>query len=102
MMVTMTMIMMMMLLLLLMMLMLNLSPGDALTFHKNYKFSTRDKDNGKYSVKCAVKYHGAWWYSGCYHSNLNGRYTTSHFDRYPWLKWRARPVTFTQMKMRPM
>ena len=100
MMVTMTMIMMMMLLLLmmLMMLMLNLSPGDSLSYQNNCKFTTRDKDNDNRSThNCAVQFHGAWWYHNCFYSNLNGRYTTSH-----WYHWRARPVTFTQIKMRPM
>ena len=105
MMMTMTMITMMMLLLMMMMLMilmLNLSPGDSLSYHNNAPFSTRDKDNDQSSMNCAYTYDGAWWYKECYLSNLNGKYTTSHFNSHPWLYWQSRPMTFSQMKMRPM
>ncbi|XP_075691092.1 ficolin-1-A-like isoform X1 [Rhinoderma darwinii] len=49
--------------------------GDSLTYHKKAKFSTHDKENDQSTDNhCAEKYNGAWWYSNCYQSNLNGLY----------------------------
>ena len=47
----------------------------VLTFCSDMQFSTRDNDNDeKPNGSCAQKYQGAWWYSYCLHSNLNGLY----------------------------
>ncbi|XP_045156938.2 microfibril-associated glycoprotein 4-like [Mercenaria mercenaria] len=48
--------------------------GDSLKVHNGREYSTTDRDNDGYSTSCAKKYRGAWWYSGCHHSNLNGIY----------------------------
>ncbi|KAE8582233.1 hypothetical protein XENTR_v10020017 [Xenopus tropicalis] len=49
--------------------------GDALGPHKNKAFSTKDADNDTAdSTNCALLYVGAWWYSSCHNSNLNGEY----------------------------
>ena len=48
--------------------------GDALEIHNKEKFTTRDRDHDMFGENCAVKYHGAWWYKGCFESNLNGHY----------------------------
>lgn len=52
-------------------------PGDSLSFHNGKRFSTYDADHDTVEGNCAVTVHGAWWYQGCYHSNLNGPYATS-------------------------
>ncbi|XP_071796082.1 uncharacterized protein [Asterias amurensis] len=57
--------------------------GDSLAFQRNRPFSTKDRNTNDWSgFNCAERYHGAWWYYGCYHSNLNGRYFTwTVYDR---------------------
>ena len=47
---------------------------DSMAYHNQMQFSTRDCDNDRYSRNCASVYGGAWWYNGCFHSNLNGKY----------------------------
>ena len=78
--------------------------GDSLTpRHNNMAFSTKDRDT---SSSCAVSATGAWWYSDCYYSNLNGKYLGEkdygnqgaswyHFKN----NWRS--LKYTEMKLRP-
>ncbi|KAK3732618.1 hypothetical protein QZH41_008262, partial [Actinostola sp. cb2023] len=48
--------------------------GDSLGGHNNMQFSTKDRDNDVHSGSCAVIVTGAWWYTKCHASNLNGLY----------------------------
>ena len=81
--------------------------GDALTGLVGQKFSTRDQDNDAWSRSCAVTYKGAWWYSNCHSSNLNGAYLrgnhTSYADGVEWSPWKGQyySLRFTEMKFRP-
>ncbi|KAJ6649377.1 Ficolin-2 [Pseudolycoriella hygida] len=45
---------------------------DRLSQHSGYMFSTKDNDNDVDIKNCAESVKGAWWYSSCYWSNLNG------------------------------
>ena len=83
--------------------------GDALTYHNNMAFTTKDRDNdrnsGGFSSKnCAVRYTGAWWYKSCHQSNLNGKYLGDKKDYkgVAWNKYKsAQSLKFTELKMRP-
>ena len=48
--------------------------GDSLSYHDNMEFSTYDRNNDENDGICATYSYGAWWYKGCFQSNLNGRY----------------------------
>ena len=93
-----------------------LHKGDALAYHAGPKFSTQDRDNGRYSGSCAVKAKGGWWYKGefCYRCNLNGlyyhrgSYRSSNISTDPdgvvWYNWKhafSYSMKFTEMKIRP-
>jgi hypothetical protein len=82
--------------------------GDALSGHVGFKFSTQDQDNDAYSGSCAVMYKGAWWYSSCHSSNLNGFYyiggpQASYADGVDWVTWTGHnySLKFVEMKIRP-
>ncbi|CAG2228957.1 Angiopoietin-related protein 1,Ficolin-1-A,Ryncolin-1,Tenascin-N,Angiopoietin-related protein 7,Ficolin-3,Fibroleukin,Ficolin-1,Ficolin-1-B,Angiopoietin-4,Tenascin-R,Ryncolin-2,Techylectin-5B,Microfibril-associat ed glycoprotein 4,Fibrinogen-like protein A,Ryncolin-3,Angiopoietin-2,Tenascin-X,Ficolin-2,Tenascin,Angiopoietin-related protein 2,Ryncolin-4 [Mytilus edulis] len=49
--------------------------GEGLQYNNGKSFSTKDRDNDRYSkVNCANDRNGAWWYMKCTNINLNGRY----------------------------
>ena len=82
--------------------------GDSLTApHNGMKFSTKDRDNDRWSNGCATSRKGSWWYNACEHSNLNGLYmgsaqTTS--TGITWYHWKTAYITLkrSEMKIRPM
>ena len=86
------------------------SGGDSLSGQNGFAFSTIDKDNDTYDAgNCAVAYKGAWWYSKCHASNLNGfNYGTS--DKIPYasgIVWYAFTTHYYSLKsdimaVRPM
>jgi hypothetical protein len=77
--------------------------GDALMNGNEMKFTTLDRDNDKYSLNCAIKYTGAWWYNKCHFSNLNGDYGNTEYALGPvWQQWKGynTPMKKTEMKIR--
>ncbi|XP_076808012.1 ficolin-1-like [Clavelina lepadiformis] len=83
--------------------------GDALAEHNNKAFTTKDEDHDtNNAVNCAVRYHGAWWYRRCHHSNLNGQYLRGGVDDCNGMRWRGSfgrgscySLKMVEMKMRP-
>ena len=82
--------------------------SDALGYHRGMSFTTKDRDNDKWSTNCALRYKGAWWYNGCHISNLNGLYLNGKDDSNScqgmrWLHWpkgSCYSVKKTEMKIR--
>ena len=78
--------------------------GDSLAYHNNMAFTTKDRDNDRNSISCAVQYTGAWWYNSCHYSNLNGKYLGDKNDNrgLRWVAFRGTlSLKFTEMKLRP-
>ncbi|KAK3744272.1 hypothetical protein QZH41_007992 [Actinostola sp. cb2023] len=81
--------------------------GDSLTGHNNIQFSTKDRDNDAYSLSCATAYVGAWWYTKCHTSNLNGLYLNGVTKIYAkgvvWRTWKGYYYSLkrVEMKIRP-
>ncbi|XP_043913812.1 ficolin-2-like [Protopterus annectens] len=80
--------------------------GDSLKVHSMQPFSTHDRDNDNADQNCAVTVSGAWWYVGCYHSNLNGRYLRGKTGKYG-IDWGTGKgvgysYKYADMKFRPM
>ncbi|KAF0305778.1 Techylectin-5B [Amphibalanus amphitrite] len=79
---------------------------DGLKYAVKRKFSTRDRDQDDWGDgHCAQDHQGAWWYSGCGWSNLNGRYRDGgDVDKTGiwWYRWRRfESLKKTAMKIRP-
>ena len=58
---------------------------DRFAYHNEMYFTTRDKDNDKYSKNCAQTSPGGWWFNYCMQSNLNrnhvqGPYYSGYWD----------------------
>ncbi|XP_007952512.1 ficolin-1-like [Orycteropus afer afer] len=83
------------------------SAGDSLTSHNNHFFSTKDQDNDVYSSNCATQYQGAWWYTSCHESNLNGHYLGGPHESYAnginWKSGKGYNYSYktSEMKLRP-
>ena len=80
--------------------------GDGLGGHNNSGFSAKDADHDTYESNCAVAFKGAWWYTSCHSSNLNGIYHGGEHDSYAdgvnWSAWRGQYYSLktTEMKIR--
>lgn len=71
------------------------------------KFSTLDRDNDAWSKNCAERFSGAWWYSACHNSNLNGLYLRGEHESFGdgvnWYHWKGYNYSLknTVLKIRP-
>jgi len=83
--------------------------GDSLSGHRGYPFTTKDQDNDSSSgSNCAVSFKGAWWYTSCHASNLNGVYHhgahSSYADGVNWYHWKGHKYSAkrAEMKIKPV
>ncbi|XP_070532838.1 fibrinogen C domain-containing protein 1-A-like [Ptychodera flava] len=82
--------------------------GDSMKFDNGKQFTTKDNDNDR-SAKhnCAVSFTGAWWYSSCSLSNLNGQYLDGENNEWGrgivWYDWLGMKYSLkkTDIKIRP-
>ena len=74
----------------------------------NNLFSTIDRDNDAWSKNCAERFSGAWWYSACHNSNLNGLYLRGEHESFGdgvnWYHWKGYhySLKLTVLKIRPV
>lgn len=72
------------------------------------KFSTVDRDNDSWSKNCAERFSGAWWYTACLNSCLNGLYLRgaheSFGDSIIWYHWKGYKygLKSSNMKIKPL
>ncbi|KAK7090390.1 tenascin-R-like [Littorina saxatilis] len=81
--------------------------GDSLSNHRGQQFTTKDRDHDAWDSgsNCAQIYHGAWWYTCCFNSNLNGEYNpkNQHHGLTIWHSFEGgNSLKFTEMKIRPI
>lgn len=82
--------------------------GDSLGRHGGYGFTTKDRDNDSWNKNCASRYKGAWWYTNCVISNLNGVYLhgkhSQSWEGMVWVTWKGPnySVKRAEMKIRPV
>ena len=82
---------------------------DAMNTHNGQQFSTYDNDNDqRSSINCAYLLQGGWWYSNCYHANLNGPHdippnpsVDQAGAKMMWYYNPWRDVSSSEMKIRP-
>ena len=72
------------------------------------QFTTLDAGHAvKAGVNCAVTFRGAWWFSACTESNLNGRYARgaaaddAHGVQWASLHGYSYSMQTSEMKIRP-
>ncbi|XP_053328865.1 ficolin-1-B-like [Spea bombifrons] len=82
--------------------------GDSFYSHRNAPFTTKDRDNDSAKTSnCAINYKGAWWYTACHGSNLNGVYLRGEHNTYAngvnWRTGRGLKYSYkiSEMKIRP-
>lgn len=83
--------------------------GDSLMIpgtrnHNGMMFSTKDRDNDRYSAhNCAHTFKGAWWHRACHYANLNGAYLggpySSFADGIVWFTWKGYQYSLKSTQM---
>ncbi|ETN65779.1 fibrinogen and fibronectin [Anopheles darlingi] len=80
--------------------------GDAMTYNKGMKFTTKDRDNDlDPSMQCAHYREGAWWHNACTDANLNGRYVNADDQKslcWAYFKNIFQGLSFSRMMIREL
>ena len=84
--------------------------GNDFVQENGMQFSTFDRDNDIFSGNCAASYKGAWWYTNCVYSNINGEYlcqarsNRASWHNVVWNSYRGSSTSLkvTEMKIRPL
>ena len=83
--------------------------GDSMTIFpasNGMQFTTKDRHNDIWRENCAILAKGAWWYSSCYRSSLNGPYLSGDHAQYGgsinWISFRGyfHSLKITEMKLK--
>nr|AAP93589.1 dorin M precursor [Ornithodoros moubata] len=65
--------------------------SDAFSIANGSMFTASDQDHDTYTNNCAVEFKGAWWYTSCHGSNLNGLNLNGEHPSYAdGIEWSAR------------
>ena len=62
--------------------------------HNGQLFTTKERDNDKWSKNCAEAYKSGWWYKSCYGVNINALYlgnksSDTSMNWYIWKKYQS-------------
>ena len=85
-----------------------ISIGNSLESNNGQLFTTKDSDNDQFRHKCTDYFNrnGAWWFSDCGNSSLNGKYLNkaTGFSNIgiTWVSWKGNwnPLKKTYMMIR--
>ncbi|XP_050093990.1 microfibril-associated glycoprotein 4-like [Anopheles aquasalis] len=81
----------------------NGTAGESMSYNKQQKFSTKDRDNDRISSEqCAQEHEGAWWHYRCTFVNLHGRYmNTDNPKSMSWDDFKGRHgLSYSRMMIR--
>ena len=77
--------------------------GNSFAEQYGRNFSTFDRDQDSHSsFNCALKYNGGWWFSGCFHVNLNGLYPQENQESTNYMSWYLLHESFGGIKFSEM
>ncbi|XP_071484057.1 ficolin-2-like [Diadema antillarum] len=80
--------------------------GDAMSYHNNQPFSTKDRDHdASEALHCALNSgEGGWWYNQCLEANPNGLYLGGQTERtregVVWTSWKGPNYSLKKIELK--